>query len=94
MELCQRKVLHQRAVDVDQAMQGSEHSSMLPELTEHWGTALRDRVWVLCGPGWSWELDGMIFVWSFQLGVCYDSLKSLVSGSKMRTRHRDRLFLA
>ena len=73
---------------MDQAAQGSEHSSVLPELTEHWDTALRDRVWVLCGPGWSQELDTMIFVWSFQLGVCYDSLKSLVRGSKTRTRQR------
>lgn len=36
----------------------------------------------------------MIFVWSFQLGICYDSSESLVRGSKMRTRCRDRLFLA
>ena len=36
------------------------------------GSALRDRVWILSGPVWSLELDLVILVGPFQLGIFYD----------------------
>ena len=54
MELCQGragggegKVLHQRAVGMQWAAQGSGHSPELPEIRECLDGALRNGVWIL-----------------------------------------------
>lgn len=65
-------------------MQGSGHSAELPEFKEHW-TLLSDIVWILGGPLWSQELDSMILMGHFQLGMLYDSnlmTEVWVKGSK------------
>ena len=48
------------------------HSSKLPEFKECLDTTLRHRVWFFGGPVWRQELDSMIFVGPFQLGLFYD----------------------
>ena len=46
------------------------------EFKECLDSALRDGVWILSGPVWSWELDSMILVGPFQLRIFCDSIKS------------------
>ena len=57
---------------LEQAPQGSSHSTKLPEFKEHLDSALRHRVCILGGPVWSEELESMIPVGPFQLRIFYD----------------------
>lgn len=64
----------QRVEGMEQAPQGSHHDPRLLELKEHLDSSLRHLVWCLGGAVWSRELDSMILVGPFQLGMYYDSL--------------------
>jgi len=61
-------------VGIAQAAQGSGHSPKLQEFKEHLDNSLRYHVWILCGPVWSQELNSMILVGTFQLGLFCDSM--------------------
>jgi len=58
--------------------QGSAHSPKLPEFKEHLDNALRHKVWILGGPMWSWRLELMILLSSFQFRIFCDSMNSEV----------------
>ena len=68
------KGLHQRVVGMEQAAQGSGHRPELLELNKHLDGTFRHTVWILGGPLWSQELDLMILVGPFQLGILCDSM--------------------
>ena len=70
---CQESVLHQRVVGMEWAAQGSGHGPAYQSSRSIW-TPLRHRVWILSDPVWSWELDSMILVGPFQLGMFCDLL--------------------
>ena len=70
----QGQVIHQRAVGVEQAVQGGGHSPKLPEFEEHLDSTLRHWVRTLGGPEWSQELESGILVGPLQFGVCRDSI--------------------
>ena len=59
---------------MEQAVEGRGHSPELTEFRESLDTALRHRVWILGGLEWSQELDSVILVGPFQLGVFCDSV--------------------
>ena len=65
----QGQVIHQRAVGVEQAVQGSGHSPKLPEFEEHLDSTLRHWVRTLGGPEWSQELQSGILVGPLQFGI-------------------------
>ena len=67
-------VLHQRAVGMEQAQQGSGHGPRLTELKEHLDITLRHRVWSLGGAVWGQELDSMILMGPIQVEIFYDSM--------------------
>lgn len=47
---------------------------MLPEFKKHLDSALRCRDWTLSDPVWSQELDSVVFVGPFQLGMFSDPI--------------------
>ena len=59
---------------MEQAPQESGHSPELLEIKECLDSALSHRVWILVGSVWSQELDSMILMGSFQLGLFSDSM--------------------
>ena len=82
MELCQERgsgmwgwVLHQRVEGMEWAAQGSGHSpraGVQGAFRQHCQTRSLD----FGGPLWSQELDLMVLVTHFQLGIFYDSMHS------------------
>ena len=62
-------MLHQTVVGMEQAAQGCGHGLRLPEFKKCLDTALSHGVWILGGAVWSWELDPVILVGLFQLGI-------------------------
>ena len=62
--------LRQRAVSMERAAQSSGHSPEMPELRGHLDTALRHRVCISGGAGWSQQLGVMVLV-----GPFYGSVK-------------------
>ena len=52
---------------MERAAQDCGHGPKLPEFKEHLDSALRHRVWFLCGTVQSQELDSMICVGPLQL---------------------------
>ena len=59
---------------LEQAPQGSGHGPKLLEFKKRLDNALSHTVWFLGGPVWSQELDSMILMGSFQLGLFSDSM--------------------
>jgi len=57
---------------LEQASQCSGHSPKLTEFQKHLDNTLT-YIWFWGGPMWSQELDSMILVGPFQLGIFYDS---------------------
>ena len=57
--------MHQRAVGMERAAQGTGHSPEVMEIKEHLDSALRHWVWILGGAVWSRVLDSMILVGTF-----------------------------
>lgn len=58
---------------MEQAAQGSRHSTKLLELRKYWDITLRHTVWVVAV--WSQGLHSVILVSPFQCKIFYDSMK-------------------
>jgi len=77
---------------------GKGHSPELPEFKEHWDTTLRQRVCVLGSPVQNLELDSMIPVVPFQLGIVCDSkynnwFRNVLRGGKLGDIEHDKSFV-
>jgi len=80
LDICDRLNIRKRFFarewsGTEQAPQSSGQGPKLMEFKKHLNNALRHRVWTLGGPVWSQELDWMILMGPFQLGIFYDSVK-------------------
>ena len=72
------RFLTKRVVSMQRAPQGSDHGPRLAEFKKYLDNALRHRILILGGRVWSQELNLMILMGPFQLGIFYDSMNCYI----------------